>query len=483
MRIQSINNYYSYNTNKINNINKKITVPTFNGIYDTFMGVNTYDSKAIEYFNYGLQALDENSLLIATPNRERTFFNLKQAQDKIDIPILKTYILDVTKDLDKDWGTSIGNGFAVFKKQGEYYILNLEHLGMTVYKGDYDPDTSILRSGEIKKLESGMRIDAFSGIGRKPFLFERPKVFNTKNAERFLTVQNTIDAQTHNVVAISKLTAPKTTEGSKSRVYTFADIGGLDNIIDDLRKFVIRPLNYPQVFENVRLNKGILLYGPPRCGKTLLGKALANEAGINFTYMNANEFKGATVGSTEASLRNTFEKLEAEQGILFIDEFDAIGKKRDGSNNARYDDAALNQLLGCMSDLEKSLTNSFVIAATNRKDLLDEALVATGRFGLQIEVPMPNKDALGQIFSVHSRKQPISEDVNNEEIISLMFENKFNGSDVAEIITIGFFNALERMGLNLKMDTKTFNYNDMKSIKIVRDDLLKAIKTIAKQKI
>ena len=431
-----------------------------------------------------MQALDENSLLIATSNREQAFFFLKQNKDKIDIPILKTYILDVTKDLDKDWGKSSSNSFAIFKKENDYYILNLNALGMSVYKGEYDSDTSYLEGGKKRKLESGMTIKAFiTGFDRKPLIFERPRAFDMRKAEKYLTVQNTIDAKSHNALAIAKLTAPKTTGGSKNKIFTFADIGGLDNVIEDMKRFVIRPLNYPQVFENVRLNKGILLYGPPRCGKTLLGKALAQEAGVPFKYMNANEFKGGAVGSTEASLRKAFEQMMQKPCILFIDEFDALGKKREGTHNARYDDAAVNQLLGCMSDLEKSLTNSFVIAATNRKDLLDEALVASGRFGLQMEIPMPDEDALAHIYAIHSKKQKIDENIDNKKLITTMFENKFNGSDVAEMITMGFFCALERMGLDKKMDARIFNYNDLKSIKIVEEDLFKAIKTIANQKI
>lgn len=477
MKIQNINSYYNYNV-IINKNNKTVTKPSFQGLF------NSYETKAVEYFNYGLQALDETSLLIATSDREKAFFNLKQNKDKIDIPILKTYILDVTKDLDKDWGKSTSNSFAIFKKENDYYILNLNVLGMSVYKGAYDSDTSFLEGGKKKKLESGMEIKAFTtSLNRKPLMFERPRIFDTSKAERYLTVQNTIDAKSHNALAIASLTAPKTTGTSKNKVFTFADIGGLDNIIEDMKKFVIRPLNYPQVFENVRLNKGILLYGPPRCGKTLLGKALSEEAGVQFKYVNANEFKSGAVGATEASLRSTFEYMMQKPCILFIDEFDALGKKREGSHNARYDDATVNQLLGCMSDLEKSLTNSFVIAATNRKDLLDEALVASGRFGLQIEIPMPNEAALSQIYDIHSQKQKIDENIDKNGLVKTMFENNFNGSDVAEMITMGFFCALERMGLDKKMDAKTFNYNDLKSIKIVHGDLLKAIKTIAKQKI
>ena len=116
MKVQSINSYYNYNYNynynhNRNVNNKTITQPSFQGFFNS-----NYETKAVEYFNYGLQALDENSLLIATSNREKAFFSLKQNKDKIDIPILKTYILDINKNLDKDWGKSTSNSFAVFKK-------------------------------------------------------------------------------------------------------------------------------------------------------------------------------------------------------------------------------------------------------------------------------------------------------------------------------------------------------------------------------
>ena len=105
-----------------------------------------------------------------------------------------------------------------------------------------------------------------------------------------------------------------------------------------------------------------------------------------------------------------------------------------------------------MSDLEKSYVNSFVIAATNRKDLLDEALISTGRFGLHMEIPMPDESALSSIYDIHSKNQPLDESVSKPQIVSQMLENKFNGSDVAEMFTVGFFNALERLDMNKKID-------------------------------
>lgn len=283
--------------------------------------------------------------------------------------------------------------------------------------------------------------------------------------------------------SISTLSSSAKTN-STVKNFSFADIGGLDDVIDTMKKYIVRPINYPKVFENIRLNKGILLYGPPRCGKTLLGKALATETGAKYCEMNANEFKNSHVGASEKLVRDVFAQVIAEApSILFIDEFDAIGKTRDGSSNARYDDSLVNQLLGCMSDLEKNKAPAFVIAATNMKNLIDPALIASGRFGLQLEVPQPNLNGLNQIFDIHSKNQPFDNNVNKEELTRLMFENKFNGSDVAETISDAYFNALERLGMNAKMDANTFCYEDFKKIFLSQEDLLLAIKRIAKQKI
>ena len=171
-----------------------------------------------------------------------------------------------------------------------------------------------------------------------------------------------------------------------------------------------------------------------------------------------------------------------EPTILFIDEIDAIGKERSGGHNAQYDDKFLTQLLGSMSDLEKSDTMSFVIAATNRKDLLDKALIETGRFGLHLDVPLPNEAGLEAIYNVHAKKQPFEDDINVKDFIPFMFANKFNGSDVAETITNAYFNALERLGMNAKMDAKTFTYNDLKLIKIAKEDIWNAMRKLAAQK-
>lgn len=472
------NNYYNqktYNTIPIRNV-------SFQGLF----------SKSLQdKFDDGIAALDGTSVFIFGPENEKEsiIYQFNQNANKIDIPVLKTYSYFAPKDELPKYRDD--NSFAIYKSKDKYYIMSLKQIfGLHVGKHNAEPDDSIVSSGEIKELLPGYEIEINKNYSNEKedviFVFNPPKYQNSFSAEKYMEVQSRFSDKTalgkFNRASAEVLSRDKKTSGAKERQYTFEDIGGLEEQKEELRKYVLRPLMYPDVFKHIRLNKGILLYGPPRCGKTLLGKALANEASIKYKYMNANEFKGGVVGSSEGSVRRAFEGILAEPSILFIDEFDAIGKTREGSHNARYDDSLVNQLLGSLSDLEKSYTNSFVIAATNRKDLLDEALLASGRFGLHLEIPMPDEKALGSIYDIHSKHQPIGEDVSKEEIIKTVFENKFNGSDVAEMLTVGYYNALERLGMNAKMDAKTFRFEDLKRIRVNMGDLTKAITKISVQK-
>ena len=142
----------------------------------------------------------------------------------------------------------------------------------------------------------------------------------------------------------------------------------------------------------------------------------------------------------------------------------------------------VNQFLGSMSDLEKSKAPAFIVAATNMKNLIDKAMLASGRFGLHLEVPMPNLEGIKQIFNIHAKNQPIENEVSIEEIAKQMHEGEFNGSDVAETISDAYFNALDRLGMNEKMDAKKFSFEDLKKIFISKEDFMTAINRIKLQK-
>ncbi len=465
--------------NRIPIINKADTV-SFKGLFDS-------EPDLPARFKYGLEALDGQSVLVVTSNEKSSNMMLEFYADKIDIPVMKKYTLLVKNGELKNRDDLEAN-FAVFKKGDDYNILSLSDnqiMGILVAnpKEEYNSKNKIF-SGEKKVLKDGMAIDTGEVFySEKPKLvFNTPARYYTGNAKKYLALSTVDEFKDFNKRTISALNSSKNVEPKTG--FRFSDIGGLDNIIETLKKYVVRPINYPQVFENIRLNKGILLWGPPRCGKTLLGKALANESGAKYSEYNANEFKSSTVGSSEASIRQMFKNAVANApSITFIDEIDSIAKKRDGSSNARFDDPMVNQFLGCMSDLEKTKVPAFIIAATNRKDLLDPALVASGRFGLHLEVPMPDEKGLKQIFNIHIKNKPVMEDVSVDELAKMMASHKFNGSDVAEAITNAYFNALERLGMFEKMDSRTFTYADLQKIAISKEDFYIAMQKIVRQKI
>ena len=441
-----------------------------------------------EKFDYGMQALDNNSVLVVTSNPESSDVLLSMYAEKIDTPIMKKYTLKVDKK-DLKGRDELDSDFAVFKKDDRYYILGLgkslfSYINVKKEKEPYKKENSV-HSGEIKELADGVILDTGESCfdkDWKKFVFKPPYRFSPRYAERYLEVKNIKDIKSFNKRTISSLTQAPKKQNNDDKL-TFDKIGGLDDVIDKLKKYVVRPINYPQVYQNIRLNKGILLYGPPRCGKTMLGKALANECDAKFYEYNANEFRSAQVGSSENNIREVFKKAMLNApSITFIDEFDSIAKTRDGSSNARFDDSIVNQVLGCMSDLEKSKAPAFIVAATNMKNLIDKAMLGTGRFGLHLEVPMPNLEGIKQIFKIHAKNQSIENDVPVEAIAKQMHDNAFNGSDVAEAVSDAYFNALERLGMNEKMDAKNFSFEDFKKIFISKEDFLSAIRRIAKQK-
>ena len=485
MNVLPINNVYNaYAAATRRNSTVPVSVVSFGSLFGKSLN---------DKFEDGIKALDGTSIFLFGEEKELNVLehSLAQNAEKIDIPILKTYTYTTNeKELPEH---EISINFGIFKKDNKYYIIDLNSFsgGLRAGSDIKDYKKNRFSGGEIRELKKDDKIlihhELFNESKNVIFNFVPPKVQDSSAAESYMKVKKRFDnkdsLKNFNKSSIEIISRPKDKTNGVKKEFTFDDIGGLDEQINELRKYVIRPVNYPEVYRNIRLNKGILLYGPPRCGKTLLGQALANEAKTRFAYINANEFVSSTVGSSEANVRNVFNELMQSPAILFIDEFDAVGKKRDGSSNARFQDTVVNQLLGCMSDLEKSYTNSFVIAATNRKDLLDDALTASGRFGLHLEVPMPDEAALGQIYDIHSKNQPLDNDVSKSAIVEMMLAEKFNGSDVAEMFTVGYMNAIERLGFDKKMDAKLFRFEDLNSLKVITKDLVDAIAKISAQKI
>ncbi|RLE58543.1 MAG: AAA family ATPase, partial [Thermoprotei archaeon] len=197
------------------------------------------------------------------------------------------------------------------------------------------------------------------------------------------------------------------------------DIGGLDDVKQQLREAVEWPLKHPEAYERIGIAppKGILLYGPPGVGKTLLAKAVATESEANFVSIKGPEIFSKWVGESERAIRELFRKArQVAPSVVFIDEIDSIAPMRGLlTADSGVTERVVSQLLTELDGLER-LEGVVVIAATNRPDIIDPALLRPGRFDRVIYVPPPDEKARLEILKVHTRKMPLAPDVNLEEI-------------------------------------------------------------------
>ena len=192
------------------------------------------------------------------------------------------------------------------------------------------------------------------------------------------------------------------------------DVGGLDAVKGELREAVEWPLKYAELFQHagIRPAKGILLYGVPGTGKTLLAKAIASQSGVNFISVKGPALISKYVGESERGIREVFKKArQAAPCIIFFDEIDALAPTRDtDAGDSNVSQRVISQLLTEMDGVEE-LKGVLVLAATNRKDMLDPALLRPGRFDLLLEVPPPDAEGRAKIFAVHLKKKPMAADV------------------------------------------------------------------------
>ncbi|PLJ76951.1 MAG: AAA family ATPase, partial [Thermofilum sp. NZ13] len=196
------------------------------------------------------------------------------------------------------------------------------------------------------------------------------------------------------------------------------DIGGLEDVKQQLREAVEWPLKHPEYFREMGIDppKGILLYGPPGTGKTLLAKAVATESEANFIGVKGPEVLSKWVGESERAIREIFRKArQAAPCVVFFDEIDSIVPRRGQRYDSGVTDRIVNQLLTEMDGLER-LEGVVVIAATNRPDIIDPALLRPGRFDRLVYVPPPDEKARLEIFKVHTRRMPLAEDVDLAEL-------------------------------------------------------------------
>ncbi len=232
--------------------------------------------------------------------------------------------------------------------------------------------------------------------------------------------------------------------GTRTNV-TFLDVAGVEEAKDELKE-VVEFLKYPEKFAalGARIPKGVLLVGPPGTGKTLLAKAVAGEAGVPFFSISGSEFVEMFVGVGASRVRDLFEQAKRNSPcIVFIDEIDAVGRHRGSGLGGSHDEReqTLNQILVEMDGFDTN-TNVIVVAATNRPDILDPALLRPGRFDRQVVLDKPDIKGRGAILNVHSKGKPLDGDVNLDVVAKQT--PGFSGADLANLVNEGAILAARR---------------------------------------
>ncbi len=214
---------------------------------------------------------------------------------------------------------------------------------------------------------------------------------------------------------------------------TWADVGGLGSVKQQLREAVEWPLTKPEVFDRMGITppRGVLLYGAPGTGKTLLAKAVASESSANFISIKGPEVMSKWVGESEKAVRELFKKArQVAPTIVFLDELDSIAPMRGTDTGSHVTDSVVNQLLTSIDGME-SMEGVIVIGATNRPDIIDQSLLRPGRFDRLVLIESPDKDARLEIFKIHTRDMPLAKDVNISNLANLT-EN-YSGADIESL--------------------------------------------------
>ncbi|XP_040274353.1 ATPase family protein 2 homolog [Bufo bufo] len=214
---------------------------------------------------------------------------------------------------------------------------------------------------------------------------------------------------------------------------SWSDIGGLENVKLKLKQAVEWPLKHPDAFTRMGIQppKGVLLYGPPGCSKTMIAKALATESGLNFLTVKGPELMNKYVGESERAVREIFRKARAvSPAILFFDEIDALAVERGSSGAGNVTDRVIAQLLTEMDGIEQ-LKDVVILAATNRPDLIDKALMRPGRIDRIIFVPLPDAATRREIFRLRFQSMPIDQEVNLDHLV--LQTEKYSGAEITAL--------------------------------------------------
>ena len=258
---------------------------------------------------------------------------------------------------------------------------------------------------------------------------------------------------------------------------TYEDIGGLHEEIQRVREMVELPLRHPELFQRLGIEppKGVLLHGPPGCGKTLLARAVANESEANFYSINGPEIMSKFYGESEARLREIFQQAQQNApSIIFIDELDAIAPKRE-EVTGEVERRVVAQLLALMDGLS-GRGNVIVIGATNRPGALDPALRRPGRFDREIEIGVPDKAGRYEVLQIHTRGMPLAEDVDLKKLSDMT--HGYTGADLSALGRETAMKALRRYLPQINLEEERIPPAVLEKMEVMMDDFTNAYKEV-----
>ena len=262
-----------------------------------------------------------------------------------------------------------------------------------------------------------------------------------------------------------------------ARTVSYEDIGGLGREITRIREIIELPLRYPQVFERLGIDapKGVLLYGPPGCGKTLIARAVAHETEAKFFSVNGPEIIHKFYGESEAHLRKIFDDAAHQApSIIFIDEIDAIAPRREqvvGDVEKRV----VATLLSLMDGMNQR-QNTIVLAATNIPNAIDPALRRPGRFDREISIPIPDRNGRRAILEIHTHGMPLAADINLDHLASVT--HGFVGADLEALCREGAMKCLRRIMPDIDFASEQIPYEALMQLEVRMHDFVEALRDV-----